>query len=124
MSDDPTNSAAPEPEPEDTTGAKATKLSKKKRRRGAPSETTVPTRLPGEGTVEGEKLREANAAFEAGNYALVRTLTSELERASDPTIVDAARDLARRTAVDPLQMTFLVLCAVALLVITYVYVLR
>ncbi|WP_236516395.1 hypothetical protein [Sandaracinus amylolyticus] len=120
MSEDPIKA---EPEPEDT-GPKATKVAKKKRHRGAADEPTEPTRLPGEGTAEGEKLREANAAFEAGNYALVRALTTELERAIDPKIVDAARELARRTAMDPVQIVFLVLCAVALLVITYVYVLE
>lgn len=126
MSDE-TDAPKAEPAPE-STGSKPTKLAKKKRGAsgseppGAASEPPKP--LPGAGTPEGDKLRDANAAFEAGNYALVRTLVTELERAADPAVVDAARELRRRTSVDPVQLAFLGACFVALLIITYVYVLR
>lgn len=105
----------------ESAAAKPTKSAKKKR---GESGSEPPAPLPGAGTPEGDDLRDANAAFEAGNYALVRTLTSKLERAADPAVVDAARDLRRRTEVDPVQLAFLGACLVALLVIAYVYVLR
>lgn len=78
--------------------------------------------LPGAGTPEGEKLREANAAFEAGNYALVRTLTEPLAKSSDPKVASAANDLVRRVSVDPVQLAFLIACAFALAAITWTYV--
>jgi hypothetical protein len=79
--------------------------------------------LPGAGTPEGEALREAVVAFEIGDYARVRALTAELVRASDPAVADAAAALAHRVAVDPLQIAFLVACAVALAAIAWFYVL-
>lgn len=117
--------AGPAPE---STGSKPTILAKKKRGRSRsepPGPTSEPPRpQPGAGTPDGDALRDANAAFEAGDYALVRTLVTKLERAADPAVVDAARELRRRTAVDPVQLAFLGACFVALLIITYLYVLR
>lgn len=101
----------------------ASEPKKKKRKRGEKAEPAAPAVLPGEGTPEGELLRDANAAFEAGNYARVRELTTTLATASDPKIVDFAADLRRRVSVDPVQILFLTMCACALLAITYVYVL-
>jgi hypothetical protein len=109
------------PEPE---AAEPAKKRKKRKKKSAADADAAPVVLPGAGTPEGDRLREANAAFEAGNYALVRSLTGALESASDPKVVDAARDLARRIAVDPVQIAFLLLCLVALCAIAYVYVLR
>lgn len=93
---------------------------KKKRKR----EPEPPAPLPGEGTPEGALLREANAAFVAGNYVRVRELATQLRSSSDPKVVDAAADLARRIAVDPVQIGFLVACLVAISIIFYVYVIR
>jgi len=95
------------------------KKTKKRKREPAP-----PAVLPGEGTPEGAMLREANAAFEAGNYARVRELTRTLSTAGDPKVVDAASQIARRIAVDPLQIGFLTACLVAISIIFYVYVIR
>lgn len=92
----------------------------KKRKR----EPVAPAPLPGEGTPDGTLLREANAAFEAGNYARVRELTQKLSSAGDPKVVDAAGELARRIAADPLQVGFLTACLIAISIIFYVYVIR
>jgi hypothetical protein len=81
----------------------------------------TPAPLPGEGTPEGDKLRDANAAFEAGNYALVRSLSRELASAQDPRVADAAADLVRRVSVDPVQIGFLLACLAALLTIAAIY---
>lgn len=68
--------------------------------------------LPGAGTPDGAKLREAHVAFEAGDYARVREQTAELEaRAEDPAVKDAARALRERVAVDPVQLVVLLACA-------------
>lgn len=116
MSEEPeTEAAATDAEPA------AAKKKKKKKRKGADHD--APVVLPGEGTPEGAILRDANVAFEAGNYARVRELTGALTKASDAKIVDAAADLRRRVSVDPVQIGFLVACLLALLTITYVYIL-
>lgn len=97
---------------------------KKKRRKREPE---APAPLPGEGTPEGALLREANAAFAAGNYVRVREIVAQLRSTAgsgDPKVVDAANDLAHRIAVDPLQIGFLVACLVAISIIFYVYVIR
>jgi hypothetical protein len=100
---------------------------KKKKKKGADdpakAEAAAPEPLPGEGTPEGELLREANAAFEAGNFAMVREIVAKLASAPDPKVADAASDLRRRIAVDPLQIGLLAACAVAFLVIVWIYVL-
>ncbi len=83
-----------------------------------------PLELPNIDTPEGELLREAHAAFEAGNYARVRESTDRLSAATDAQIVDAAADLRRRVSVDPVQIVFLTACLCALLAITYIYILR
>jgi hypothetical protein len=97
---------------------------KRKKKRREKKEATPPEPLPGEGTPEGALLREMDAAFVAGNYARVRELHPQLARAGDPRIVDAANELARRVAVDPVQLGFLGLCAIAICYIFYVYVLE
>lgn len=100
---------------------KTEKTEKKKRR--AKKEAAPPEPLPGEGTPEGALLREMDAAFVAGSYSRVRELHPQLAKASDPKIVDAANEIARRVAVDPVQLGFLGLCAIAICYIFYVYVL-
>jgi uncharacterized membrane protein YgcG len=69
-------------------------------------------------------LREAQVAFEIGDYARVRELVRELQGSADPQVADAALDLARRVAVDPWQMALLIACAIAWCVIFGTYVLH
>jgi hypothetical protein len=90
----------------------------------AEDEKAAPKPLPGLGTPDGEKLARALRAFEAGNYALVRTLTIELEQAADPEVKEYAKGLRRRIDVDPIQIVVLVACLALFLVIAYVYVLE
>lgn len=70
---------------------------------------------------EGKELREAEVAFEVGDYRRARELATKLAGSSRAAIADAARDLLRRTDVDPVQMGFLALCACAILGIAYYY---
>ncbi|MDQ3032669.1 MAG: hypothetical protein M3Y87_09650 [Myxococcota bacterium] len=123
MSEQPQPESEPKASEVEPATAAAPAPAKKKRKRGEKREPAAPVVLPGEGTPEGELLRDANAAFEAGNYARVRALTATLAKASDPLIVDAAADLRRRVSVDPVQIWFLLACLLALITITYVYIL-
>jgi len=91
--------------------------------RTAPAATAAAP-LPGEGTPDGARLREASAAFESGDHALVRAHVRALSGASDPKVADAAAALGRKVAVDPIQLGFLGVCMVALGIIFYLYVLR
>lgn len=75
-------------------------------------------------TREAERLREAQVAFEIGDYARVRELVRELQGSADPQVADQALDLARRVAVDPWQMALLIACAIAWCVIFGTYVLH
>lgn len=60
------------------------------------------------------------AAFEAGNYALVRDEADALaERTEDPAVRDAALELRRRIEPDPLVKYLLALTAALLLFLTY-----
>ncbi|HYJ09821.1 MAG TPA: hypothetical protein VEX18_12455 [Polyangiaceae bacterium] len=60
------------------------------------------------------------AAFEAGNYALVREEAEPLaERAENPAVRDAALELRRRIEPDPLVKYLLALTAALLLFLTY-----
>ena len=64
---------------------------------------------------EDPELEGLIAAFEAGNYAEVRRLSSGVaERAKDPDVRAAALELRRRIDPDPLS-TYIVLISVALL---------
>jgi hypothetical protein len=65
-------------------------------------------------------LARLTAAFEAGNYALVREEAEALaERAEDPAVRDAALELRRRIEPDPLVKYLLALTAALLLFLTY-----
>jgi hypothetical protein len=65
-------------------------------------------------------LRRLSAAFEAGNYALVRAEASTLaERAESPLVRDAALELRRRIEPDPLVKYLLALTASLLLFLAY-----
>lgn len=70
---------------------------------------------------EGRALREAEVAFEVGDYRRCRELAGPLAGSPRPAIADAGRDLLRRTDVDPVQMAFLALCACALMGVAYYY---
>jgi hypothetical protein len=60
------------------------------------------------------------AAFEAGNYALVRAEADALaERAESPAVRDAALELRRRIEPDPLAKYLLALTAALLLSLAY-----
>ncbi len=78
--------------------------------------------LPGADTAEGQRLQDAQLAFERGNYAKVRELTATLT-GGDPDVAAAATALRRRTSVDPAQVGIVVACLVFFLFIVGKYVL-
>jgi hypothetical protein len=66
------------------------------------------------------ELARLAAAFEAGNYAVVRADAEALaERAESPAVRDAARELRRRIEPDPLAKYLLALTAALLLSLAY-----
>jgi len=65
-------------------------------------------------------LARLSAAFEAGNYALVRAEAEALaERTESPAVRDAALELRRRIEPDPLAKYMLALTAALLLLLAY-----
>jgi len=104
-----------------------TKRKKRRGRRSSASESgqdttkTAPP-LPGAGTPDGDKLAHAHAAFAAGDYARVRRLCDELGGARRDDVAAAARDLRRRTQIDPMQVAVIVLCLILFVAIAYTYV--
>ena len=78
--------------------------------------------LPGAGTPDGEALVQAHRAFDAGDYKRLRALCEGLLEAKDEEVAGAARELRRRTEVDPVQIGVILACLVLFLVIAYVYV--
>jgi hypothetical protein len=65
-------------------------------------------------------LSRLTAAFEAGNYALVRDEAEAVaERAESPAVRDAALELRRRIEPDPLAKYMLALTAALLLFLAY-----
>jgi len=83
----------------------------------------TPPPLPGEGTPEGERLAQAHAAFERGDYARVRELCDTLVEASADDVARAARELRSRTEIDPVQVGVVLACLVLFGIIAYTYVL-
>lgn len=79
--------------------------------------------IPGAGTPDGERLREALRAFDVGDYRQVRTLTGELDRASEPAVRQAAAALRARISVEPVQVMVMLACALVLGAIVYTWVL-
>ena len=72
------------------------------------------------GFPENPDLARLAAAFEAGNYALVRAEAEALaERAESPAVRDAALELRRRIDPDPLAKYLLALTAALLLSLAY-----
>jgi hypothetical protein len=69
---------------------------------------------------EDPDLARLSAAFEAGNYALVRAEAEALaERTENPAVRDAALELRRRIDPDPLAKYLLALTAALLLSLAY-----
>jgi hypothetical protein len=116
----------------ETTDASEPKKRKKKRKKAvvepqvateaSEKEEAAPAKIPGAGTPDGTKLREALRAFEVGNYALVRERGRDLEKAEDVEVRKAALDLVDRTRVDPVQIVAILACVLVLVAILYVWV--
>lgn len=81
-----------------------------------------PEPLPGAGTPEGERLAEAHAAFEVGDYRRVRALCDALAEAPQEEVARAARELRRRTEVDPVQVGVILACLALFVILAYMYV--
>jgi len=79
--------------------------------------------LPGAGTPDGDRLREAFRSLEVGDYRRVRARCDELPRARDRGVREAAAELRARTTVDPVQVVVVLACAAFLATIAYVWVL-
>jgi hypothetical protein len=92
--------------------AKGEKKKKKKKSPTAELEDDSP---------EGKMLKEAQVAFEIGDYKTARELATKLTASTRAPIADAGRDLLRRTDVDPAQMIFLAACACALIGVAFYY---
>ncbi len=102
----------------------AKKKKKAKKKKGAEAEAKEAKKpIPGAGTAEGDKLREALRAFEVGDHARVRARARELESASDPAVREAAAELAARISIDPVAVIVMLACAAVLATILYVWVL-
>jgi len=68
------------------------------------------------------RAREIAVAFDAGNFARVKVLGDELAKSDEPALAAIGRDYVGRIAVDPVQMIFLAMCAVAILTIAWIYI--
>ena len=84
-------------------------------------EAESPPALPGPGTPEGERLREAHAAFDRGDFRRVREVTSELAAAGDRDVVAAAAALALAVKADPTAIGVLVACLIGFCIVAYHY---
>jgi hypothetical protein len=102
--------ASSAPAPEDAPAKK-----KKKKKKKAPVETDADAAVDPRG-------KAVAVAFDAGNFQRVRELSAELMKSDDPALQAIGRDYAARIAVDPIQIAFLGLCAVALLTIAWIYI--
>jgi len=110
--DEVVEEAAPKP--------KKLKKGKKAEAKGATDEAAKAEKLEViDDSPEGCQLKEAQVAFEVGDYKTTRALASKLAGHQRPTIADGARDLLRRTNVDPAQMIFLAACACALIGVAF-----
>ncbi len=98
----------------------AEKSETREKKKGPPP----PKPIPGRGTPDGDRLREAHHAFDAGDHAAVRRITRALiEKTEDAEIRQAAEVLASRIAIDPIQVVVLAACAAVLFTIIWVWVL-
>jgi len=83
---------------------------KKKKRKKKKDATTDP------------RAAEIAAAFDAGDFARVRSIGTAIATSDDAALAAVGRDYLARIAVDPVQIAFLGLCAVALLTIAWIYI--
>ena len=79
---------------------------------------------PIEGGKPEDGLARLQRAFEAGDFRLLRELGREAERSGEAGERQGARELVRRTRVDPAMVVALLVCAALFFSIAYVYVLR
>jgi hypothetical protein len=109
----------------DEDAAAPTKKPKKKKSKKAAREAAkdAPRPIPGAGTAEGDKLREALRAFEVGDHVRVRARARDLESASDPAVREAAAELRARISIDPAAVIVMLACAAVLATIIYVWIL-
>lgn len=89
---------------------------------GEGTESSPPAR-PGEGTPDGERLRELERLFEVGDYAGVRrSAAALLDRCEDDEVRAAAEAILRAVQVDPVQLAVLIGCAAVLTAIGFTWV--
>lgn len=84
--------------------------------------TKKKTKSEAEATPADPRALELATAFDAGNFVRVRELGQELSKSDEPALAAIGRDYLARIAVDPIQIAFLGICAVALLTIAWIYV--
>lgn len=96
---------------------------KKPKKKAKKSAEEAPKPIPGAGTPEGDKLREALRAFEVGDHARARARARDLESASDPAVREAAAELLERISIDPVAVIVMLACAAVLGTIIYVWIL-
>lgn len=123
QSGETSSESSAEARPSDASETARPKRMKKKKasETTASAESASAEKAPIDDSPEGKKLREAEIAFEVGDYATTRKLAMELSRSERAAIADGARDLIRRTNVDPAQMVFLAACACALFAVAFYY---
>jgi hypothetical protein len=84
--------------------------------------TKILKTLPGEGTPDGDTLRDAWAAFEVGDYRKARELAQKIQKSEVDGVALAAADVMHRTGVDEVQIAFLAACALAIIAIAWIYI--
>jgi hypothetical protein len=99
------------PEPSDEAAAKA---ERKKRKKAKAAEAKAAAADP--------RAMEIATAFDAGNFARVRELSGALTSSGDEALAAIGRDYLARIGVDPIQMVFLLACAVALGTVAWIYI--
>jgi hypothetical protein len=99
---------------------KPKKLKKGKKADGAKAEGAEKIEVIDD-SPEGRQLKEAQVAFEIGDYKTTRALATKLAGHERAAIADGARDLLRRTNIDPAQMIFLAACLCALIGVAFYY---
>jgi hypothetical protein len=102
-------------EPEPAAAEKDDKREKKKRKK-AKAESAA-SAVPAD-----PRAVEIATAFDAGNFARVRELGPTLIASGDEALVAVGKDYLARIAVDPVQMVFLLACAVALGTVAWIYI--
>ena len=86
-------------------------------------ERETPPELPGEGTEDGETLRRAQQAFDAGDYKTTRKLCEEIAESRDGDVARHAHHLLTSTGIDPVQVGILAFCFLFFVFVSWKYVL-